>query len=144
MGIVQASKSSPSFPKNITSMVFITLGKWAKDWAKMEAFLSQLDILHLGEQSFALAKTGVFILNDLPSPWRGLRCSIGLLCLSEFETHACSILLLYNEGSPSQLRTSSLRRRPTFTLANPRLPLCNLQLRSGEALSLPWRAASLL
>ena len=69
MGNVQASKSSPSFPRGVTNMIFIALGKWAKDWAKMTTFLSHLDILRLGKEFFALAKIGVFNLSVLPSPW---------------------------------------------------------------------------
>ena len=37
----------------------------------MGAFLSQPDFILFGEESFALAKTGVFNLSVLPSPWQG-------------------------------------------------------------------------
>ena len=133
-------------------MLFILYGRWTKDWAKITAFLSQPDILCLGEESFALAKTGVFNLRVLSSPWRTknfmyAECSFftttrGLLrsCKPLRRGKGC---LGLEEPEANVVRSSTLQQRSfLFVLANC-LAVAKVSLRLGEVVPLDVSSAFL-
>ena len=109
-------------------MVFKSLENGLMIGLKMEAFLSQLDIIRLSEESFALAKTCVFNLHKHPLLWRTQKCSRTLSAPSLHRTSffalansfaEVKVVLHLGELKTSILHSSTLQRRSFFfPLAN--------------------------
>ena len=119
MGNIQASKPSPSCPKSVTIMVFISYGRLTKNGAKNEGIFvlarhsspwQTREILYVIAFFFAAAR-------DLLRSYEPLHRGKGCFSLANPRLPSCRLRLRSNEASSSPWRTTSLLRRCSFTLA---------------------------